>query len=184
VATTSLGIPKYAQTDNADIASKLNAIADQVNSLLLARSFVNAARRMVRTDTNKYTVLQDGTIRFVTGFSVALTDVGAIAYGAGVMTVPVTGLYLVSTHTVWPGATGSANYSRLVRFYVNGNVPTGNASSERYSVSAGDSARDYTTTGMLNLTAGDTVQIAIALSVAAPANEDVFVADFTVARVG
>ena len=67
MATTSLGIPQYAQTDSADVATKLNAISQATNDLLVAKVDTPGASPTAGA------IVKSGT------FTVKMTNVAAVS---------------------------------------------------------------------------------------------------------
>jgi hypothetical protein len=183
VATTSLGLPYPANTDQPAGPSQMQALAEATDGVFLARTYPQAAHRVIRADqAAKFTVAAGGASdRLATSFAGTPTAIGDIVYGGGIYTLGTAGLYLLSTHTVWPGSTGSSTYSRLVGFYVNGARPANTEGADSRTVAPGEGSRNFLVTVPMDLHAGDTVQVFLAQS--GPASEDVLVTSFTAARL-
>jgi hypothetical protein len=182
VTTTPLGIPKYAQTDNADIASKLNAIADATNGLFTERTTPIAAKRVLRSDGNKFTV-NPSTDKLVTSFNTVPLSAGLLTYSGGTVTVGTggAGLFLLSLNTGWPGSTGAGPYSRLVGYYLNGSRISGLTGCDQRTVSGGEGSRQFNVTSTIPLSDGDQIQPFLWQS--GPVAEDVYVRDWALVRV-
>lgn len=118
MTTTSQGLPLYAQTDSADIATKFNANMNAVDALL------PISRQMARTAVLS---MSEATWTAVNGYGAgALYNVPAssgVSYpGSGVLQVDRAGLYRWSLTALWTEKT-SAEF-RGVKIQVNGSDAT------------------------------------------------------------
>lgn len=188
--TANLSLPYPAETDIFDTPVDLQALAQALDVYLTQQAASLPAlytprrgRRVFRNDGTTYNVAASGASdRLITGFGNNGTSVGNIGYSAGVMTLPALsdGLYLCKTHTVWPGA-GAGQYSRTVGFYVNGARPANNEGANQRTVSSGEGSRNYDDSAILDLNAGDQVQVF--LSQSWTSSEDVLCSTFSIVQL-
>lgn len=170
MTTTPLGIPKYALTDNADIAAKLNAIADSVDGLLTslqnvvsAQSFPPVNRKLARTSpytvntgTNPISLWDDTTPSHV-------FNIGDTTYGSGIITIHTPGQYVWFATVDTPGDPSAGRLD----LFVQKNGATANEGANDMILPTNHSM-NLTAGGVsMTLAAGDTLQLCMFYSASA-----------------
>lgn len=123
MANTSRGYPLFQQTDNADIASKLNAISTAVNNDVatvasgVSTYFSPRIKQVQRIGTGQ--TIADSTHAALVGYTTTTIQIGAaISHSAGVFTPDFGGAVEVSAFVLWPVV--SAAHRSILRIYLNG----------------------------------------------------------------
>jgi hypothetical protein len=145
VALTPLGFPLFDLTDDANIANKLNAISNALDT------YLTPARQNMIQLAGK--AVPDSTLTTITGWTDAESSRGMGSYTAGIRTISLGGFYQINSQISYlPGATAAG--LRMSRLHVNGSVVA-------YGVATPTSTQDVSISvewaGTLH--AGDTVQI-------------------------
>lgn len=155
MTTTSKGIPLYDLTDDADLATKLDAIASATDDLLTV-----ASRQMARTNT---LTLSTFTWTAVDGYNIGSTwnepASGGITYpGSGVLQVTDDGLYDWEHVWSYPLSAGNAML-HAAKLQVNGADPTYSQGFWAVWEPAGSGSFPRTAGGKVPLSAGDQIQV-------------------------
>lgn len=157
MTTTSKGIPQYAQTDSADIATKLNAIGSAVDGLLTvpAKQLGNAGGNTVVLPQATWTAVVNS------GFgSGSVWDQGGIASSGGVYTVPTKGLYLWSHTWSFPLPTFGTLAWHAVKIQVNGSdLPYSQGQQLWQDMTSAGGTMPHTAGGLVAMNANDTLQV-------------------------
>ncbi len=109
---TSLGLPTYAGSDSADIATKLNAITNGTDALFLSRSVPVTVRQVARTTTLTLATGANVVAAYDVG---SLVNKGDIAYAGGVFTIGTAGAYYWSSGAAIPADSGAHYVSMYVQ---------------------------------------------------------------------
>lgn len=153
MANTPLGFPLYALTDSADLATKLNAISNALDAYLTANLAPRASRQVIRAGS---LTVADNTTTNPAAYDSTTTNVGGVGYTAGVFTIPTTGMWLWSATATF--ASGGSSFKEVLYAQVNGSGVSPGREERSVAINQG---HVITSTGVVPLTAGDQIRVAI-----------------------
>lgn len=151
---TTLGFPYSSLTDAPNGPVQEQSLAEAIDAYMQANYYPKCGYSLSGTTGHS---VASATQYAIAAWDATEYDAGGITYAAGILTVPVAGLYHWDGTTEWanPGAT----YQRGMYIKVNGAIPATQAGRNDFHVEPESSTAQFLSSGgAIALDAGDALQ--------------------------